>query len=357
MDEHAIRTMLEGKGGPAGSALRALLYLPGKAYGLAMQARREAYRCGVLKSTSAGVPVISVGNLTAGGSGKTPMTLLLVRLLIELGKTPGILLRGYRESEAGGSDEAKLYTTLSPGLIVAVDPDRRAGAAQAIAAGADVLVMDDGFQHLRLRRDLDIVLVDATAPWGGGNTIPGGLLREPKSTLRRAGMVVVTRSNQIEPADLARLMQDIRRIIGPRTPLVQAVHTPTRLYSLGGDAMPLDALRDKPVVVLAGIARPEAFEQTLGELGSRIVGRHVVPDHRDIPPETLRAALDEAERAGAVVVTTEKDRAKAVFSEPGGGTADKNKWMSPHAGRVWVVGIEQCVDDEATFRDTVAAIL
>ncbi|MCD8350187.1 MAG: tetraacyldisaccharide 4'-kinase [Planctomycetaceae bacterium] len=357
MDEHAIRTMLEGKGGPAGSALRAILYVPGKAYGLAMQARRGAYRRGVLQSRAAGVPVISIGNLTAGGSGKTPMTLLLAKTLADLGKTPGILLRGYRQSETGGSDEATLYTTLAPGIIVAVDPDRCAGAARAVAAGADVLLMDDGFQHLRLRRDLDIVLVDATAPWGGGNTIPGGLLREPKSTLRHAGMVVVTRSNQIPEADLNQLISDIRGVIGTGTPLLQAIHKPSRLYTLAGEHLSLDALRDKPVVVLAGIARPEAFEKTLVELGARIVRTYALPDHRDIPAELLRAALDEAEQAGAVVVTTEKDRAKAVFSVPDARTADKNRWRDTDAGRVWIVGVDQCVDDQASFQKTVAAVV
>ncbi|MCD8141642.1 MAG: tetraacyldisaccharide 4'-kinase [Planctomycetaceae bacterium] len=357
MDEHAIRTMLEGGGGPAGSALRALLYLPGKAYGLAMQGRRFAYRRGWLESGTAGVPVISIGNLTAGGSGKTPMTLLLVSLLAQMGRTPGILLRGYRQSEAGGSDEATLYTTLAPGVVVAVDPDRCAGAERAVAAGADVLLMDDGFQHLRLHRNLDIVLVDATAPWGGGNTIPGGLLREPKSTLRHAGMVVVTRSNQISETDLERLVRDIRAVIGDAAPLLRAVHAPARLYSLDGERLPLTALAGRPVVVLSGIARPEAFEKTLAELGANIVQRHALPDHRDIPPETLRAALDEAERAGAVVVTTEKDRAKAVFSEPEEGTTDKNKWKSTDAGRLWIVGVDQRVEDEALLRQTVAALL
>lgn len=357
MDEHAIRRILEGNGGPAGNLLRALLYIPGKAYGIAMQTRRQAYLRNLFKSHKSTVPVIAIGNLTAGGSGKTPMTLLIARELKRMGKTPAILLRGYRQTEASGSDEANLYQTLAPEILVKVNADRRQGARQAVASGADVLLMDDGFQHLKLRRDLDIVLIDATCPWGGGNTLPGGLLREPKSTLRHAGLVIITRSNQIPHDDLHRLLREIRPIAHPVTPVLTATHQPTRLYSLENTDIALGELKDRKVVLLCGIARPEAFEATVRELGAVIVALRAGGDHHNFDRQFVLAAIDEAESRDAVLVTTEKDRAKGIFKDLAEESADNiNGGMSKVKERVWVLGVEQRVDGETVLFDRIRAV-
>lgn len=357
MDEHAIRRMLEGNGGPAGTLLRTLLYIPGKAYGLAMRARRGAYAQNILKSHKADAPVIAVGNLTAGGAGKTPMTLLLAQELARMGKTPAVLLRGYRQTGDAQSDEAALYQTLAPGLIVQVDPDRRAGARNAVDAGADVLLMDDGFQHLKLRRDLDIVLVDATAPWGGGNTIPGGLLREPKSALKHAGVVVVTRSNQVAPETLRSLKDEIRTLAAPSAPILAARHQPSGLHTGSGKELALDSLRGRDVVALSGIARPEAFLATLEELGARVVAQFAGGDHCNFDRRYVLAVLSEAASRDAVAVMTEKDGAKGIFAELAAETADNTRDDSNNVLEgVWVLGIRQQVDDEAALMEKVRGV-
>lgn len=349
MDEHAIRKILEGGGGGAGALLRAGLWAPGKAYGLAMRWRRAAYRQGFLHSFRSPLPVISIGNLTAGGSGKTPFTVMVARRLAQSGKRPAVLLRGYRQSADGLSDEAALYEKLCPGLIVQAGSDRVAGAARAEARGADVLLMDDGFQHLRLVRDLDIILVDATSPWGGGNTIPGGLLREPKSALRVAGAVVVTRSDQVDAATLAATLEEIRRL-APEAMLLTARHRPARLASLGGDSLPMETLRGRAVVALSGIARPEAFHRTLAELGANVASAFSGRDHDDFDGDFLARALEAAENCGAVVVTTEKDRVKKIFASMADNNPVDNVTMrvcnNNVKDRIWVLGIEQETEGE-----------
>lgn len=340
MDEHAIRTILEGGGGNGGLVIRSSLWLPGKLYGLAMRLRRAGYARGWLADNQAGVPVVSIGNLTAGGSGKTPFTALLANHLAAAGKKPAILLRGYRQSDGGQSDEAILYGSLCPGVPVEVGSDRAAGAARAVAAGAGVLLMDDGFQHLRLRRDLDIVLIDATSPWGGGNTIPGGLLREPPVALALAQIVVVTRSDQVEPAVLRRILDRIS-LLAPQSRVFTARHRPVRLRDLRQTSLPLEELRGRKVVTLSGIARPEAFEKTVAGLGADSVDSFRGRDHQHFTREFLLRAVDRAKALSAILVTTEKDEAKNII-----GIMADNKEVDNNNVReaILVLGIDQDVD-------------
>lgn len=355
MNEHALRTILEGGGGPAGRLLRAVLWTPGKAYGLAMRLRRMAYKHGLMASTRVPVPVISIGNLTAGGSGKTPLALFVANELLRKGRTPAILMRGYR-AEAGHSDEADLYAKRAPGAILAINPDRRAGAAGAIAGGADVLLLDDGLQHLKLQRDIDIVLVDATAPWGGGNTLPGGLLREPRSALDAAGAVVVTRSDQIPPPSLDALVREIRSLV-PGTPVFTARHRPARLARLDDSPLPLDSLKGKNAVALSGIARPEAFRKTLACLGASVVGAVEGRDHDAFTQDVVLSAVRMAKERNAVVVVTEKDRARRIFADPHIRKADKESTDNDMYGSIWTLGIEQDIDGKDAFIGLLAAQL
>ena len=346
MDEHAVRAVLEGGGGLAGRAARAALWLPGKAYGVAMTLRRAAYGRRIFSSFPAGVPVVSIGNLTAGGSGKTPLTVLLARDLAAGGRKPAILMRGYR-SAGGVSDEAALYARLVPEAILEVNPDRCAGAAAAARRGADVVLLDDGMQHLRLQRDLDIVLIDATSPWGGGNTIPGGLLREPKSALAVSGAIVITRSDQVAPGVVSALEKEMGRRV-PGVPVFTARHRPARLFRLDNAPVPLEALRERNVVALSSIARPEAFRATLTGLGAVVIGSVACPDHHDLDRKTVLSALAMAEAGGAMVVITEKDRAKKIFADLSPKSADKDI-MGPHGHSnvykgIWTLGIEQEID-------------
>lgn len=344
MNEHELRRILEGGGGFPGAALRALLWLPGKLYGTVMAIRRACYERGILPSGSAPVPVIAIGNLTAGGSGKTPFTAMLAAGLLADGRRPGILLRGYRRSGDGLSDEAVLYESLCPGALVETGADRLASAERATSRGADVLLMDDGFQHLRLRRNLDIVLVDAASPWGGGNCFPGGLLREPKRALARAGIVVVTRTDQQPSAFAAALREEIARL-APDAEVFSARHAPARLRTLAGRDIDFAELRDRPVIALSGIARPESFHRTLADLGARLVDAVARRDHDHFDPGVLAGARSRAERLGAMIVTTEKDMTKQIFRD----LADKES--------VWVLGIEQEVDDPKRLRGAIEGCL
>jgi len=172
-----------------------------------MRLRRRAYEAGLLASHSAGVPVICVGNITAGGTGKTPMIVWVLRRLTARGMHPGYLTRGWTRGHTaatGHFDEAEVVRRLCR-APAAVDRDRVRGARRLAGEGCDVVVLEDGFHHLRLRRDLNVVLIDATEPFGYGHVLPRGLLREPLGALRAADALVVTRSDQVGQADLAEI--------------------------------------------------------------------------------------------------------------------------------------------------------
>lgn len=261
--------------------------------------RGLAYDLGWKPTFRVGVPVISVGNLAAGGTGKTPCCQLVVERLHHLGRNPAVLMRGYKGQD-GTNEEAALY-----GVPVVSDPDRVAGANRARAAGADCLVLDDGFQHRRLGRDLDIVLIDALRPWGGGAVLPLGLLREPASALRRADLIILSRSDQID--DDARTALTARLAVHGK-PVLAARHAPLGLRSLaGGDLRPPD-LSGVDVVLVSGIGNPAAFAATVTSLGARIAGDLRFPDHHhygDADLETIR----QASRRGRLLTTT-KDAVK-----------------------------------------------
>ena len=309
MSERAALDILSGQRGGARAALaRAALRAAAGPYAAGMRLRRWLYRRGVLPRRSAGAPVVCVGNLTVGGTGKTPMVAWVVALLKEAGRHPAILTRGYR-SGGGEGDEPALLRALCEAPVV-VGANRAAAAARALAGGADVLVMDDGFQYLRLRRDLDVVLVDATRPWGLGHCLPRGLLREPPSALRDADCVVITRSDTADAATLAALRERIARL-APRASLHAAMHAPSHLLDEAGRRRPMEALAGRAVLAVCGLANPAAFFATLEGVGVRLAGRLALDDHVAYTPDVLRrVAAARRQCAAERIVTTEKDRTK-----------------------------------------------
>jgi len=277
MDQAKARDILSGRrSGAAAAAVRALTWAASKPYGWLMRLRRWAYRAGLLPARSARAPVICVGNLTTGGTGKTPMAAWIVERLKEHGRRPAILLRGYKAA-AGRSDEAELLRR-TVGAAVIVNADRVAAAEAACADGADVLIMDDGLQHLRLRRDLDVVLIDATNPFGFGHCLPRGLLREPLSALRDVRALVVTRSDQIEPEALADLRLRLARA-APKAIVCTAVHEPVGIIDAAGRRLPVSDLAGAEVCAFCGIANPEAFFATLDGAGARVLAKLAFDDH------------------------------------------------------------------------------
>jgi len=318
MDHQSLMDILSGtRGGLWPSALRATLAAAAVPYARLMHLRRWAYRSGLRKSHAAGLPVICVGNMTTGGTGKTPMVAWVVRRLKDAGARPAILTRGYKAA-AGKSDEAELLKYLCT-VEVVTNADRLAGARQAAAAGADVLVMDDGFQHRRLRRDLDIVLVDASRPLGFGRCLPRGLLREPLTALQDAHAIVITRSDQVEETELNSLRARIARL-APAVAVHLAAHRPTKLIDPAGGHVPLEALRGKRAFAFCGLGNPEAFFMTVRRLGADLVGRCALADHVRYGPGAAEVLSGQARSAGAeVMVTTQKDAVKiapAGFSLP-----------------------------------------
>jgi len=280
----------------------------GAPYAGVMRLRRWAYNRGVLRSASAGVPVISVGNLTMGGTGKTPMVAWVVKQLKDAGRTPAILIRGYK-AVAGRSDEAELLQSLT-GVEVVVNPDRIAGAATAVANGADVLVMDDGFQHMRLRRDLNIVLIDATNPFGGGSCLPFGRLREGFSALRDADAIVITRSDAVT-SDVISILKEALTRSAPQASMHQAMHRPVKVVDDQGVEHPPESLAGRKPFVFCGIGNPDGFLATVCALEAEPVGQLVLKDHVAYTPKLLEDMYKVADEQGAeMLLTTEKDYVK-----------------------------------------------
>jgi tetraacyldisaccharide 4'-kinase len=227
-------------------------------YGLAVRLLVAGYSSGILRRKHLSVPVISVGNLTLGGVGKTPMVICIARLLKARGLRPVVLTRGYMPSghRAYVSDEAQILEQALDGVAIVIDPDRYQGGLKAIDLyRPNAIILDDGFQHWRLFRSLDIVLVDAVNPFGSKRLLPAGILREPLSSLRRADLLVVTRADQ---ADMEELKKDLQRI-NPRVPVIEATHRPTGLLNIMTGNLAQLAKLNRPVVAFCGFGNPASF--------------------------------------------------------------------------------------------------
>jgi tetraacyldisaccharide 4'-kinase len=278
-------------------------------YGLAVRLRNFAYDRGWLRTHRVGVPVISVGNLTAGGTGKTPCVEYVARHYRARGLRVAIVSRGYG-SGGGRNDEALVLEENLPDVPHLQGADRVRWAWAAVEElDSEVLVLDDGFQHRRLARDLDLVLLDATDPWGEGRLLPRGLLREPDSGLRRAGIIVLTRCDQA--GDLDCLHEQVRRI-APGVPVVETRHQPLDLIDSDAIALPLGSLRERPVAAFCGIGNPEAFRRTLLDLGADLRAFRVFADHHPYCRDDIEDLHRWAEGlpAGGMVVATQKDLVK-----------------------------------------------
>ncbi len=298
-------------------------------YGALVRARAAAYRRGLVRRVRLPVPVVSVGNLTLGGTGKTPTVRALVRDLARRGLKPAVLTRGYGRrsgqplvlvgpdvvtSAAQAGDEPVELAGHLPGVPVVVDRDRARGGAEAIRRGADVLLLDDGFQHLRLERDLDLVVMDAGDPWGGDALPPRGRLREPVAALGRASAILV---NKLD-ADATGVPEAIARRLGalaPGVPVLGARLAPVRVRTPDSVAPP-SALAGKRVLPFAGIGRPSGFVELLSGLGAIIADERWFPDHHRYGEADLASLEDAARRAGAAPVTTGKDAVKLPPGAP-----------------------------------------
>ena len=256
------------------------------------------------------LPVISVGNITVGGTGKTPMVIEIARRLIDSGRRPAILTRGYKAAPHESPDEVLEFQTALPDVPVVVDADRVAGAETACqTANVDCLLLDDGFQHRRLARDLDIVLIDALDPWGGGALLPTGRLREPLTCLRRADVFVLTRVNQTNDAAVERICGKLAQYAPDKSILRAAVEVDALVGTDERRVLPND-LRGHPVVAACGIGNPETFRRLAASLAD--VRKTVTfADHRRYTLRDIERIQAAARKANVdQVVTTRKDWGK-----------------------------------------------
>ena len=314
MNESGFRNLVNGqtKGGPA-SSLRMALSIASLGYGLAIRIRNDLFERGWKSIHRAAVPVISVGNLTTGGTGKTPLVAMVCHLLQRSDLRPGIVSRGYRSVDGTANDEKLVLNLLCPGVPHAQNPDRAAAANSLTSSErVDAIVMDDGFQHRRLHRELDIVLIDATNPFGYGNLLPRGLLREPLSSLRRADVAIITRSDLVGEQVLAEISSSILAAAPQLSDhILHVVFKPTSLRNPDGTMMPLSDVATRRVYLMAGIGNPDAFQVTADRAGMRVVGTSWFPDHHHYSSDDLHQVQQKARASNeALIVTTLKDLVK-----------------------------------------------
>ncbi len=289
-------------------------------YALVQRLRAGLYRAGILGTSRLPRPVVSVGNITVGGTGKTPVTACIARLLLDQGLKVAVLSRGYGGSLEGQTaivsdgrnvmltagqcgDEPFLLASTIPGLMVVIGSNRHAAGMLAMERlSPDIFLLDDGFQHLGLKRDLNILLLDCRRPFGNGWTLPAGLLREPRSAADRADLIIHTRCQDSAGNTLAV----------PAKPACRARHGLATVVPLtGGTPFAIETLRGKKVLAFAGIAEPGHFFAELRSLGIPLVAAVSLPDHAPYDQASITGLAAQMQVCGAeYAVTTEKDGVK-----------------------------------------------
>ena len=326
--------------GPLPSFLRFLLKNLSRLYSGIMSLRLRLYEHRFIRDRELGCQVISIGNLTVGGTGKTPVVEVFARELCKNGRRVAILSRGYKKEElpfseklknlllfrtptqipprvvsdgkrllldsAMGGDEPYMLASNLPEVCVLVDKDRVKSGRYAIRKlGCDTILLDDGFQYLKLRHRLDIVLVDRTNPFDNGYVLPRGLLRETVRHLRRASFIFITKSDGSGSPELkARIRQ-----LNSHAEIAECRHTPRHFQDVyTRETRPLDFLEGKRIATISGIASPRGFEESLVRMGATLVHRRRFPDHHRYTQQEIIDAVNASRDKGAeLIVTTEKD--------------------------------------------------
>ena len=328
------------------SMLRVLLWFISGAFRLAVRLRLRRYRTGVKKQAYLGTQVISIGNITVGGTGKTPVVELFSRELEKRGRKPAILSRGYKSKKLnvpqdwqskstgdpispdempkivsqGGKpildvsyagDEPWMLANNLPGVSVVVDKDRVKGGKFAIQElNADTLILDDGMQYLDLAHSIDVVLIDQNAPFGTGQMLPRGTLREPAQNLCRADYLFITKC---DGSSNEKLIKRIRRH-NLHAEIIECTHGPQYLENLfTGERVPLDFLQEKYIAAISGIAVPASFEKLLDQLGAKVEFHRVFSDHHAFKQSDIDRFMRRCVRRDIdLIVTTEKDAVRFI---------------------------------------------
>src|SRR3974390_789983 len=334
-----LENVLEERGGKRASVVRALLYAFSRVFQVAIKTRRFLYNVRILRDSTLGVQVIAIGNLTVGGTGKTPVVEKFARELRDQGRNVAILSRGYRskptpvhqrllqkvllrhdstpprvvsdgkslllDSEMAGDEPYMLASNLKD-VVVLVDKDRVKSGRYAIEKfGCDTLLLDDGFQYWKLRgRRQDVVLIDCQQPFGNEQLQPRGSLREPPSHLARATTIFITKSD----GNTAELRRRIAQV-NPTAGIIECIHHPLYLEDVfTGQRLGLEFLKNPKVASLSGIAQPESFEQSLVAQGSDLVyAKRFADHHRFTQQEIINAINRSKKRQAETIITTQKD--------------------------------------------------
>jgi tetraacyldisaccharide 4'-kinase len=339
VETFVLEVIFEERRGTVAESARAALFLLSKVFQIAVKTRRFLYNVRILRDSTLGVQVIAIGNLTVGGTGKTPVVEKFARELRDQGRNVAILSRGYRsrptplherllnkvllredttpprvvsdgrslllDSESAGDEPYMLASNLKD-VVVLVDKDRvKAGRYAIEKFGCDTLLLDDGFQYWKLRgRRQDIVLVDCQQPFGNERLLPRGTLREPPSHLARASTIFITKSD----GKTAELRQRIAEL-NPTAGIIECVHHPLYLEDVfTGQRSELSLIKGRKVASLSGIAQPESFEHNLINSGSELVySKRFADHHRFTQQEVLNAINRSKKRQAEMIITTQKD--------------------------------------------------
>ncbi|HWW02487.1 MAG TPA: tetraacyldisaccharide 4'-kinase [Candidatus Acidoferrum sp.] len=339
LETFVLEVILEERPGTRATLVRGMLYGLSKGFQVVVKARRFLYNWRILRDSTLGVQVIAIGNLTVGGTGKTPVVEKFARVLRDQGRNVAILSRGYRskpipahqwllkkillrddttpprvvsdgkslllDSEMAGDEPYMLASNLKD-VVVLVDKDRVKSGRYAIEKyGCDTLLLDDGFQYWKLRgRRQDIVLIDRQQPFGNERLLPRGTLREPPSHLARASTIFITKSD----GNTAELRRRIAQV-NPAAGIIECIHHPLYLEDVfTGQRLGLEFLKGQKVASLSGIAQPESFEQSLVKLGAELVySKRFADHHRFTQQEILNAINRSKKRQADAIITTQKD--------------------------------------------------
>ncbi|MBN2181349.1 MAG: tetraacyldisaccharide 4'-kinase [Sedimentisphaerales bacterium] len=312
------------KKGAFAAMLRFCLAAAAQLYAVTIRIRNLLYDKHIFKIHHHEAVVISIGNITLGGTGKTPLVAWLCNFLHHKNLNCVILTRGYKTRikknvskyniTDTATDEPAILAENCPNAKVIINPDRIAGAAEAIEKfAAEILIMDDGFQHRRLARGLDIVTIDATRPFGYEKIFPAGLLREPLSSLKRAHAVVITRCDQVSESDLNTIKTKLHAI-NPDIVIAKSIHSAAYAKTSENKNIPIQNLKAQKIFAFCGIGNPDAFFKTINALGAELTGSKTFNDHYSYSESDLADIYQQARFAKAgIILTTQKDWTKIRY--------------------------------------------
>jgi tetraacyldisaccharide 4'-kinase len=317
-DFHAI---VSGKRKSLSAAgLRVLFRAAEVPYSAAVSWRNRRYDRNAILSNKVGVPVVSVGNLTMGGTGKTPMVEWLAKWFRQRHVRVALISRGYKATEGSRNDEAMELEHKLADVPHLQNPDRVAAASVAIIEhSAELILLDDGFQHRRIHRDLDIVLLDALEPFGFDHVFPRGMLREPLAGLRRADVVCLSRADAVAEGEQQSIKEQAQQH-APAAIWAEVCHRPRSLLSCNSTEDKISLLEGKRVLAFCGLGNPAGFRHTLESCGMQIADFREFPDHHAYPfaDVDLLSKWSERHRDSAAIVCTHKDLVKLDVETLGG---------------------------------------